>query len=239
MNKKEENYKSENIYQKLARIRNQVSVIKKSSRGFRYKYTKEEDILIRITGLMDKYGLSLIPSIKPGTTKVEKQETEITKYSKTGAAYEEKSIDYKIVGDMTYKWVNNDNPEDYIEVPWTMVATMADAAQAFGSALTYSSRYFLLKFFNIANSEDDPDAILTKRKEAMQAEEDELNNEILQDVGVAIKSHLAAYPEDREQMVKLTSKYVKGGDYRKIKTPALSSKLLREINELTESKKGE
>lgn len=229
----------ENIYQKLAKIRKQVAVIKKNSSGFRYRYTKEEDILIRVTGLMDKYGVSLVPSINAGTINVEKQTTSITKFKKTGEAYEETSVDYKIVGDMTYKWVNNDDPNDFIEVPWAMVATMSEAAQAFGSALTYSSRYFLLKFFNIANSEDDPDEILTKRRQAMQAEEEEVNEQILKDIGLAIKSYLTSYPDERDEMMKLTSKYVKGGDYRKIKTPALSSKLLKEINDKIATKKGD
>ena len=49
-----------------------------------------------------------------------------------------------------------------------MVGQQADGSQALGSGLTYANRYFLLKYFNVATSEDDPDAIRSE-----MAKEDE------------------------------------------------------------------
>ena len=57
-----------NIYQKLARIRKQVEVIQKNKSGYGYKYVSEDEILAKISVFMDKYGLSLIPNIKQGST---------------------------------------------------------------------------------------------------------------------------------------------------------------------------
>lgn len=55
-----------NIYQKLAKIRKPVEVIKKNRKGYGYTYVDEEEILSKITGLMGKYGVSLIPNITHG-----------------------------------------------------------------------------------------------------------------------------------------------------------------------------
>ena len=59
-----------NIYQKLARIRKQVEVIQKNKSGYGYKYVSEDEILAKISVFMDKYGLSLIPNIKQGSTRL-------------------------------------------------------------------------------------------------------------------------------------------------------------------------
>lgn len=52
-----------NIYQKLAKIRKQVEVIQRNKSGYGYKYVSEDEILAKISGFMDKYSLSLIPSV--------------------------------------------------------------------------------------------------------------------------------------------------------------------------------
>lgn len=60
-----------NIYQKLAKIRKPVEVVKKNRKGYGYTYVDEEEILSKITGLMGKYGVSLIPNITHGSAVVE------------------------------------------------------------------------------------------------------------------------------------------------------------------------
>ena len=54
-------------------------------------------------------------------------------------------------------WVNAETPDDRIECDWFMVGRQKDPSQGFGSGLTYSERYFMLKFFNIPTDDDDPD----------------------------------------------------------------------------------
>ena len=75
---------------------------------------------------------------------------------------------------MLYTWVNDDNPSERIEVPWVTVGQQEDASQSFGSGLTYTYRYFLLKFFGISTVEDDPDSWRSKQKEAAEAESREI-----------------------------------------------------------------
>lgn len=140
-----------NIYQKLAKIRKQVEVIQKNKAGYGYKYVSEDEILAKITVFMDKYNLSLLPSIERGTTTVAPYTYKKTKSTKSGEIYEENNNEVLVSADMTWSWVNNDNPEERVTVPWSLVGQQSDASQAFGSGLTYSNRYFLLKFFNIAS----------------------------------------------------------------------------------------
>ena len=146
-----------NIYQKLAKIRESVEVMQRDAKAYGYFYVKEEDLLAKITVGMKRYHLSLIPGIVPGTTEVTQYTYGKTKSAKNGDIYEEKVNEVLVSSDMTFTWVDNDSPTDQIVVPWSMVGQQSDASQAFGSGLTYSNRYFLLKYFNVATPNDDPD----------------------------------------------------------------------------------
>lgn len=59
-----------NIYQKLAKVRKQVEVVQKNKSGYGYKYVTDDELLAKITAGMDRYGLTLIPSIVPNTISV-------------------------------------------------------------------------------------------------------------------------------------------------------------------------
>ena len=57
---------------------------------------------------------------------------------------------------LNYTWVDVENPEDKISVPW--YAQGLDVGEKGpGKAYTYGEKYFLLKFFNIPTDKDDPD----------------------------------------------------------------------------------
>jgi len=62
-----------------------------------------------------------------------------------------------VVGTIDFTWVNAELPDERIIIPFPLLGQNANVSQAFGSGLTYSNRYFLLKYFNIATSEADPD----------------------------------------------------------------------------------
>lgn len=218
-----------NIYQKLAKIRKQVEIMKKDTKAYGYNYTKEESILAKITVFMEKYNLSLIPGIVPGTTTVIPYPYKKTKTTAKGEIYEENVNEVLVSADTTWTWVNNDNPAECIVVPWAMVGQQTDASQSFGSGLTYSSRYFLLKYFNISTSNDDPDKFRSKQREAEAEEERVVTAEIINNIDRVIKDYLAANPGKKEDVKKLVSKYVKNGDYFTIKESTLASKLLQEI----------
>ena len=98
-----------NIYQKLAKVRKQVEVIRKIKSGYGYKYVTEDEILAKISVFMDKYHLSLVPSIQPGTTRVEPYTYKKTKTTGKGEFYEENNNEILVSADMVWSWVNNDN----------------------------------------------------------------------------------------------------------------------------------
>lgn len=224
-----------NIYQKLAKIRKPVEVLQKNKAGYGYKYVTEDLILAKIKGLMERFGVSLIPNIVAGTTEVTPYSYKKTKAAKNGTIYEENVNDVLIQADMEWHWVNDENPDDRIIVPWVLVGQQDDASQAFGSGLTYSSRYFMLKYFNIATQDDDPDAWKLIKKNAEQEENREIASQIVDQIHILVTSHMKDHEEDREKISSVIKKYAvdKGGkpsiNYRNIIDPVVASSLLDEL----------
>lgn len=215
-----------NLYQKLAKIRKAVEVIRKNKSGYGYKYVTDAEILARITGLMDKLEVSLIPGIAPATLEVSPYTYEKTKFDKdTKTAYQEKVNEILVKADAVYTWVNNADPEERIVVPWVLVGQQADASQSFGSGLTYTYRYFLLKYFGASTVDDDPDSWRSKQREAAEAEERALAEEIIKEFDAKLRAFLADNPDKSKDVKQLVSKFVKNGDYFAIKEPALANKL--------------
>lgn len=222
-----------NLYQKLAKIRNRVEVVQKSKSGYGYKYVPDEDLLAKITGGMEKYGVSLIPQIVPDTLCVEPYTYKKTKREKqrdgTVNTYEETVNEFTVVADMEYVWVNNDNPDEKICVRWALVGQQSDASQCFGSGLTYSMRYFLLKYFGVATPEDDPDNWRSKQKAAEAAEDKAIAEQIVNMLDADIKSYLARNPDQAESIKKFATKYAKGGNYFAITESAMANKMLNDF----------
>lgn len=227
-----------NIYQKLAKIRKPVEILQKNKNGFGYRYVTEDLILAKITGLMEKYGVSLIPNIMHGSTEVSPYHYTKTKTTKGGDVFEEHVNEILVRADMEWHWVNNDNPDDRIVVPWTLVGQQSDASQAFGSGLSYSARYFMLKYFNVATSDDDPDNWRSLQKEAEETENREIAKSIIEQVHAMVSSHVASHEDDRQKIYDITKKYAKDSkgkpsvNYNYITDPAVASKLLEELSAL-------
>ena len=218
-----------NIYQKLSKLRKQVEVIQKNKSGYGYKYVTEDEILARVSVFMDKFGLSLIPSINNGSLSVSPYQYKKTKVTKTGDIYEENVNEVLVSGDMTWTWVNNENPDERIDVNWAIVGQQSDASQAFGSGLTYSSRYFLLKYFSIATPDSDPDGYRSKQKEAEIAEDKMVASKIIESFDKEVRKYLEENQDKAEHVKKLVSKYVRGGDYFLITKSAVAAKLQEEF----------
>lgn len=217
-----------NLYQKLAKIRRLVEVVQKNKSGYGYKYVTDDELLAKITVGMDKYGVSLVPNIVPGSLKVEPYTYKKTKRDKNGS-YEETVNEFTAVCDMSYVWVNNDNPEETITVSWSMVGQQSDASQCLGSGLTYSMRYFLLKYFNVATPDDDPDNWRSKQKATEAAEDKAIAEQIINTLDGVVKAYLAEHPKSSEEVKKLLAKYAKGGNYFAITESALAAKALEDF----------
>ena len=216
-----------NLYQKLSKIRKSVEVLEKDKSGFNYKYVTDAAILAKITGLMDNLHVSLIPSVVPGTMLITPYAYTKTKVNKrTNEVYDEKNAEILTQAEMVYTWVNDDDPTERIEIPWIVVGQQEDASQSFGSGLTYTYRYFLLKYFGVSTVEDDPDNWRSKQKEATEAEGKEIADKAIAEVDTLCRQYLADHPDQTEDVQKFFSRYAKGGNYKKIVEPVLANKML-------------
>ena len=180
---------------------------------------------------MKKYGVSLIPQIVPGTANVEQSVSSTTKFTKTGEAYEAKTTEMLVTADMIFKWVNDEDPEDYIEVPWFVTGSQGDPSQALGSGLTYCTRYFLCNYFQIAQADSDVDAYRSKQKEAESSDDRAIAEEIISQFDSLVRTFLADNPGKSDEVKTFVKRYVKSGNYLSIKEPALAADLLAKFNE--------
>lgn len=224
-----------NLYQKLAKIRESVEVMQRNSQGYGYNYVSDTDLLANISVGMKEYGVSLIPEICHETMNVDKYE-----YSKIKNGKSIPTFEILVSCEMNFVWVNNDNPDEKIIVPWAMVGQQSDASQSFGSGLTYSYRYFLLKYFSVATPNDDPDYWRSKQKqaeaEAEQRIKAEANKEIngkrkeITDLGKkAIASKIVTGAELRELIQSINEA---GGTPGDIESVEIADKVISAIKAL-------
>lgn len=220
------------LVNKLAKIRTIAEVASKSKSGFNYKYSDINEILAKVTSGMKKYNVSLVPNVTPGTTSVSKLEIVNTKVSKKGDVYDQKSTEMLVTADMTFTWVNNDNKDDRIEVPWVIVGAQSDPSQAFGSGLTYCTRYFLTNYFQMAQTlESDVDAYRSSQREAAKEADAETAREIVSEIDTKIKDFIAENQGKAQEIKEFASKYAKNGNYFSIKSPELAAKMLTDFKQ--------
>lgn len=220
-----------NLYQKLSKIRAISDVARKSKKGYNYSYTDITEILANVTAGMKKYGVSLIPNIKPGSAEVKQITNEKTKFTKTGESYIDKTTEMLFSAEMLFAWVNDENPDERILVPWYATASMPDASQALGSSMTYTMRQFLTTYFQIAQSDNDVDAYRSKQKEAEVSEDKAIAEGIIAEFDKELRSYLADHDNKADEVKAFISKYAKKANYFAIKEPSLAAKLLEDFKE--------
>ncbi|MGG2933854.1 ERF family protein [Bacillus pacificus] len=144
-----------NLWQKLVAIRKDIDVFVKNGKSYGYDYVTGSQILHKIKKNMDELQVILMPKMGEHKT---------WQYSYKNQKGRE-ITDFVIEGDGFYEWINAEKPEERETIPWKFFGQQDDVSKAYGSALTYSERYFLLKFFGIPTDEDDADARDTKGKQ--------------------------------------------------------------------------
>lgn len=137
-----------NIYEKLANVYENVGYLQKKNKGNQYSYVGSSDVLASVREKMVEQKLLLEPRITD--TNVQILET------KKGTQQIFTELD------MTYTWVNVEKPEEKIELPFYAQGMDLAGEKGVGKALTYAEKYFLLKYFNIATDNDDPDKFQDK-----------------------------------------------------------------------------
>ena len=141
-----------NLFQKLVEIRKEIDVFTKDTKGFNYSYVSGSQVLAKIQDKMNELGVLLYPEMK----ELEHSTYDYQQYNKKTKQMEDRT-DFVISGNMRYVWQNAEKPEEKIVINWNIYGQQDDISKAFRSALTYSERYFLLKFFNAPTDDDDPD----------------------------------------------------------------------------------
>ena len=221
---------SRNIYQKVARIRKIADVVQKNKKGYGYTYVSEDAILAKVKAGMDREGVVLEVTILPDTVRIEPYT-----YTKVKGGKEETVYEFLVTGCVRFSWVDIDNPTDRIDSHWVFSGTQGDAAQALGSALTYANRYYMLKFLQIATSDDDPDAWKLRKKEAEEEEERELVNDMLNEIHAMVTEHIDSIADekkkkaDRDRIVDIAKKYQPKGNYLKITDMEKAKSLMADI----------
>lgn len=181
-----------NLYQKIADVKANIDGFTKDTKGYNYSYVSGSQVLHRIRNKMIEHNLLLVPY-------TEYEEVTETKNAK---GKPEHIVKLKL----TYKWINADNPQEVLEVPFFAIGQQDDVSKAHGTALTYAERYFLMKFFNIPTDEDDADAKQKQDKYSTSNTQlqDYLRKEANDFIAIAKKSGLAdKYQEQINKLEKM------------------------------------
>lgn len=137
-----------NLYQKIVEVRKVAEGFNKDGKSYSYNYVTGNQVLGKIKDKMNELNLLLFPSTKMG-----EHHTHAYKTSKGKDV-----LDFVVKGEMSYTWINGDEPAEREVITWAYYGQQDDISKAYGSALTYSERYFLLKCLGLPTDEDDPDA---------------------------------------------------------------------------------
>lgn len=150
-----------NLWQKIVQVRVIAEGFSKDTKGYGYSYVSGNQVLSKIKDKMNDLNLLLMPS-----TKVGEHHSHAYKTAKGKDA-----LDFVVKGEMSYTWINGDNPAEREVVTWAYYGQQDEISKAYGSALTYSERYYLLKSLGLPTDEDDPDGKDSKGNEPKTEEQ--------------------------------------------------------------------
>lgn len=139
------------IYKKLLEIQKEVDHFVKDEKGHNYEYTTGNQVLNKIRPLMNDKGLLLKQEVLDFTNELITYKTKYGEKTEVLTATKQK-----------FTWIDSESGEkDEILFGGN---GFNDFDKGFGSALTYSERYFLLKYFHVPTDELDPDKRQEEKK---------------------------------------------------------------------------
>lgn len=152
-----------NIYEKMSAITSELKTIQKkltikASQNSSYKAVSEVDVLDAVKPLEKKHKVYSYPSsrkvleshlIDNSTTYIDKKNNTETITKKTA---------YMSRIETTYRFINIENPEEYIEI--TSLSEGIDSSdKGSGKAMSYGDKYALMKAYKISTGDDVPPEI--------------------------------------------------------------------------------
>lgn len=141
------------LYQKLLEIQKEVIGLGKDATGNNYKYVSGDKLIGVVKPLMNKYGIIL-------KTEVLSIDNERQDYA-TKSNPNKSEILSKVM--MRFTWIDTESGEK--DENLFGANGQNDWDKGVGSAITYSHRYFILKYLCIATDEDDIDSPERKAQE--------------------------------------------------------------------------
>lgn len=157
-----------NIYQKISAIMKAVSYLSKDDTvafgNTKYKAVSEEKVTSAVREKLIEQGLVIFP-----IAQTHKREGTLTTV------------------DVTYRIVNTENPDEFIDV--VSSGTGADTQdKGVGKAMTYAYKYMLLRTFAIPTGED-PDKIASAQLDAVEGKTDALSSTDISALRRYLKKH--------------------------------------------------
>jgi hypothetical protein len=170
-----------NLYTKLVDIRKSVEYLQKTERGNQGAMYVDPAVLVqKIRAKMDDGGILLVPSLSDTTVDTIQDPTK-NNPNATSFLFRSK---------MLYTFIDAESGEK-LDVPWFMTGKhLQDPAMAGGAALTYFERYFLLKFFQIPTSKDDPEHFQAKTATAITEAQAQEISDLVERTGTDLKAFL-------------------------------------------------
>ena len=137
-----------NIFQKMAAVTNELQTVAKNltvstGRNNSYKAVSERDIIDAVKPLEVKHGIYSYPCDR---------EIVETQTLESDTEYGKKTTFFSRIKTI-YRFVNIDDPEDYIETV-TFAEGIDSQDKGSGKAMTYADKYALMKAYKISTGED-------------------------------------------------------------------------------------
>lgn len=157
---------TKNIHQRINEAKHSMEGFIKDKAGYQYSYVSGSQVLHKLNPELYKHGINI--TFKTSDAKYETVNVVVKGKEKT---------EYVVSLNVHYTITNTDNSEEKIESTIFAIGQQDDPSKALGTALTYSERYFLMKFFGLPTDEDDADA---KEKQDKYSKVDPKNVEELE-----------------------------------------------------------
>lgn len=136
-----------NIHQRINAVMGEVDYIKKGKLikvgGGSYSVTGHDAVTALVHPLLVKHGINILPTFN----KMEAEMILVKKYDKVSEMH-------RVRVDASFKWVNIDKPEDFIEQSWSGYGCDS-SDKGPGMAISYIQRYIVLKTLHIETGEKD------------------------------------------------------------------------------------
>ena len=209
-----------NIHQRINEAKHSMEGFIKDSKGYQYNYVSGSQVLHKLNPELYKHGINI--TFKTSDAKYEAVNVVVKGKEKT---------EYIVSLNVHYTITNTNRIEEKIESTIFAIGQQDDPSKALGTALTYSERYFLMKFFGLPTDEDDADAKQKRETYAPKARPEQIK-----DLKDKIKQAVEIGGNDASEQKVM--QWLRITDYDTV-TEAQINPMIKRLNELIDSKRSD